>query len=540
MFPFPRLPSFSRPSGAGTSLGVAAEGKGVAAAILRRTAGAQPRLLACHHFDGDQALGALSIWRNGQGLRRSKSNLLLSADDYQLLPIETLDLPQGELTDAARWKVKDMIDFPAEEAAVACVLVPAAEGATHMRHALAVVTPRQTVARWMQRTRQAQCQPDTIDIPELALRNILSLLPSGAACGLLHVGLARTTLVMVWRGELCTSRRFDLSAGQLLAADEQRRLALVERLALDLQRSCDAFERQFHAAALGRIWVMQAHPDLALAQALKEHVSLDVQPLDLRECVDIDAPEALLDPERGIDFIPAIGAALRDTAPPSTGTAPSQQINLFDATLLPPRDWCTGRNILVSATLLASGVAAHGAYEGLALNRVLAANASAPAPAHAPTDASPAPTADGIDTTLREAQQQLARDRSLLDAVTGLSDLPLHTARRLDSLIAAMPNSVWLREVEFSGARSVRIVGGALDPAALAGFSQRLGQAPAFGGLPLHVYTLEPLASLDAQVTPATPATPETPTQPRLLHAPVPYGFVLSSVDADPSLKAAP
>jgi len=524
MFSFLRLPSWSRHPGTGTSLGMAVDGKGVAGVLMRHAAGAKPRLLACHHFDGDQALGALSLWRSGQGQRRTTNNLLLSGDDYQLLPIETLDLPAHELTDAARWKIKDMIDFPAEEAAVACVLVPAAEARRQVRHALAVATPRKTVARWMRQARLAQCQPDSIDIPELALRNILTLLPSPAACGLLHVGLARTTLVMVWQGELCTSRRFDLSAGQWLATDAQRRLPLVERLALDLQRTCDAFERQFHTAALGRIWVTQAHPALDLAQALKAHVALDVQPLDLRTCIDIDAPDALIDPAHGIDFIPALGAALRDAAPAATGTAPAQQINLFDATLLPPRDWCTGRNILVCGALLASGMTAHGAYESIAMNRVLAAGSSAPADTGA-TDTQLPVAAEGIDATLLEAEHQLANDRSLLDAVAGLTDLPQDTAQRLQALIAAMPHSVWLREVEFTGTRGVRIAGGALDAAALAGFTQRLGQATALAGLPLQVYAFEPLEGLDTPAAATQPAGAQMPT-------PTPYGFVLSSVQA--------
>jgi MSHA biogenesis protein MshI len=191
------------------------------------------------------------------------------------------------------------------------VLVPGTEGVARSRQALAVVTRRHTVVQWMQRAQAARFDLSTIDVPELALRNIAALLPSSGACGLLHVGVSRAMLVMVWQGELCTFRRFDLRAGQLLAADADQREALIERLALDLQRTSDAFERQFHAVALGRMWVTEELPGFELAPALSRYVSPEVLPLKLRECLDVDGSAPLTDPARNVDFIPAIGAALR-------------------------------------------------------------------------------------------------------------------------------------------------------------------------------------------------------------------------------------
>jgi len=305
------LRSFSRGADAAGSLGLAVDGNAMSAAVVRRNADVKPRVVACRHFGGGDALHALAAWRRKNGLRRAQANLLLSNDDYQILPLDAAQLSATELAAAARWKVKDMIDFPPEEASVACVRVPAAEGVGRSRQALAVVTRRRTVVQWMQRAQAAHFELSAIDVPELALRNIAALLPSTAACGLLHVGISRATLVMVWQGELCTFRRFDLRASQLLAADADQREALIERLALDLQRTSDAFERQFHAAALGRMWVTEELPGLELAPALSRYVSPEVLPLKLRECVDVDADDALIDPAQDVDFIPAIGAALR-------------------------------------------------------------------------------------------------------------------------------------------------------------------------------------------------------------------------------------
>lgn len=309
-----------RASSSGT-LGVQASDAGMTTAVVRRPPGEKPQLTDYHAFVGAQAMPALATWRRKNGHLGTSANLLLGLGDYQILPIDMPEMPDAELADAARWKVKDMIDFPAEQASVACVLVPSADqgapAAGRSRQALAVVTQRATVAQWMTRSRDAKLALQAIDIPELALRNVAALLPGTAACGLLHVGLTRTTLVMVWQGELCSFRRFDLTASQLLAANDDSRNALIERLALDLQRTSDAFERQFYAAALGPMRVIEEIEGLTLAPLLSQHFSSKVLPFHLREHLDFTgAPtHPLVDADQGIDFIPAIGAALRDEAP---------------------------------------------------------------------------------------------------------------------------------------------------------------------------------------------------------------------------------
>lgn len=204
----------------------------------------------------------------------------------------------------------------------------------------------------------------------------------------------------------------------------------------------------------------------------------------------------------------------------------TQQINLLEPSLLPKREWCTGRVIVAVVGVLSIAVGAHYMHESAGIKRALASGSPAPSDAAASGENS-----DPIEAQLREGQSRLARGEMLMKAVAGLTDLPRDNARRLQVLIAAMPDTVWLQEVEFSGERGVRIVGGATPSTALAGFSQSLGATKEFQALPLHVYALAP-----RDVHDSTAAQPPSAADTKDEHAPAPaphYRFVLSSVDAE-------
>jgi MSHA biogenesis protein MshI len=296
-------------------MGVTSESSRLTAAIVQRRQSGKPRLCAMQTFDGELSAKALSAWSRQQGHRGMRTNFLLGQAEYQILPIEAPDVALQERASAARWRIKDMIEFPVDDACVECLLVPDAPGSARMPQALAVVSQRQTVAQWLKHLREQGSEPTAMDIPELAVRNLASLLPGSGTVALLHIGLSRTLLVMVWQGELCSSRRFDLHASQLLAASPETREQLIERLGLDVQRTADAFERQFQAAALSGLWVTEAHEALSISDELGRFVGLPVKPFQLHEHLDFDTDIPLLDPAQHIDYVMAIGAALREESP---------------------------------------------------------------------------------------------------------------------------------------------------------------------------------------------------------------------------------
>jgi MSHA biogenesis protein MshI len=204
----------------------------------------------------------------------------------------------------------------------------------------------------------------------------------------------------------------------------------------------------------------------------------------------------------------------------------TQQINLLEPSLLPQREWFTGRTIVITLTLATAALAAHWWAEHSAMRQLLASSSTAPEAA----DPSASAPLDEVGQQLAQHQSRLARNELLMQAVAGLTDLPRNNAQRLRELVAALPETAWLQGVEFVGERGVRIVGGSTRAETLAGLAQRLNEIPAYRGVPLQVYAL---AQNEPEARSAEPAG-SAPRAPAPLH----YGFVLSSVSNE-ALKGA-
>ncbi len=117
-------------------------------------------------------------------------------------------------------------------------------------------------------------------------------------------------LTITCDGELFLARRIDISLGQLQDADEGLRQQFQDRVELEVQRSLDYFDRQFHHIPMERMLV-SAPADLGLAQLLAGNLDLPVETLDLTQGMDIVGVPELADSEYASYALHALGAALR-------------------------------------------------------------------------------------------------------------------------------------------------------------------------------------------------------------------------------------
>ena len=307
---------FAKRTGARTRdawVGVHAQAGGLAAArAATLVANRRPRVLACHRVDTAQGLPALQQWWAGFGSRRVGASLLLRAHEYQILQIEAPAVEPAELRSAARWQIQDLIDFPADEAALDCLQLPAAPSSQAGAKLLAVVARQALVQQNVTQWRSAGLALNVIDIPEMALRNLAVLAGGTQACAFVHVGLDETHLILLWQEELCVSRQLALGGQQLRALDELARGAQLERLGLEIQRTVDAFGRQFSAAHLTQLWVSAVHDVEGVTRVLADQLSLQVQAYRLADWIDLEPDVKLEDPDQRVDYALAIGAALRE------------------------------------------------------------------------------------------------------------------------------------------------------------------------------------------------------------------------------------
>ena len=150
-----------------------------------------------------------------------------------------------------------------------------------------------------------------IDIAETAQRNIAALYETeGRALALMAFDDEGGLLTLTCDGELFLARRIDISLGQLMDADESLRQQYQDRVELEVQRSLDYFDRQFHHIPVERMLV-SAPENLGLVKMLSDNLGIRVEALDLAQGMDIVGVPELSDSEYASYALHALGAALR-------------------------------------------------------------------------------------------------------------------------------------------------------------------------------------------------------------------------------------
>ncbi|MBF6622440.1 MAG: MSHA biogenesis protein MshI [Pseudomonas stutzeri] len=291
-------------------LGIETGPQGLALAHIQRgPSGTTPRLLRCEYLEGAPETQAELLRQTviDQGLSGMPVNLLLHPSVYQMFLLESPEVPAEELRDAMRWRVKDLISEPLDEVVVDCFLLPedAYRGRTRMVYC--VVLRKTRMNELAELVRHADLRLASIDITEMAFRN-LGLLVGAEATNLALLRLRTSEgLISVQNGaDLYMARHIESG---LARADQDR-----SSMSLEIQRSLDYYESQLGKGYISRLLLLPMKQDGERThQALSSGLAVNLQRLDLRELFP-GQPAADL-PESGQAFcIGAVGAALRQEA----------------------------------------------------------------------------------------------------------------------------------------------------------------------------------------------------------------------------------
>jgi len=245
------------------------------------------------------------------GFGRFQCATLLAPGEYQLLLVEAPAVPAAELKSAVRWRVKDLIDYPVDDATMDVLDIPPESEAARGHSVFAVSARNDVVRARMNAFEEARIPLSVIDIPETAQRNLAALHESdGRGVALLYFNHEFGLLTITWRGELYFSRRVDIGLPQILGAAPGARTELFNRIVLELQRSFDHFDRQFGFVQVARLVIGPEPEETGLYAHLKGNLDLPVERLDLLERLSFGR-DATPDTDAQWQLFHLIGASLR-------------------------------------------------------------------------------------------------------------------------------------------------------------------------------------------------------------------------------------
>jgi len=278
-----------------------------------KSEGTMPRVVRCeYHQTGMVTAASLAKLRRAANMDACNVTTLLAPSEYQMLMVDTPNVPASELKTAVRWKIKDSLSYHVEDATIDVLSIPAGKaGVERVQSVYVIAASNITIKKRIALFEQAGIDLGVIDIPEMAQRNIASLFDqSDQALALLSFDENGGLLTFTAGGELYLSRFMEISVGQLLDANDSLRKQYRDRVEFELQRSLDYFDSQFSHMPVSRVLVCV--PDSSgLVAFLADAVEAKVEKLDLSQVMDISAVPALSDSEYVAHALSSLGAALR-------------------------------------------------------------------------------------------------------------------------------------------------------------------------------------------------------------------------------------
>jgi MSHA biogenesis protein MshI len=300
------IPWFKKSSANAGRLGISVGPDGLAIAFINRSGE-----LAFYQFygepgDSQQLLADLVVEHSWQN---TPCSLVLHPIYYQLLLTESPAVEASELQTAVRWKVKELLDFPLEEAAIEYFLLPDDAYRGRQKMLYAAVLRKSTLKSLVEPVEAAGLNVDCVEITELALHNIVSRFPADTG-GLAVIQLNESDgfINLLEGGEIYLCRRLDVGLDQYFSGNDPQ--VFYDALLLTIQRSLDYYESQLGKGIITTIYfspcssTMQPVIDFVESQLGLTVAALPLTQLDIMsECESGD--------EELSRCVSAIGAAMQ-------------------------------------------------------------------------------------------------------------------------------------------------------------------------------------------------------------------------------------
>jgi len=225
----------------------------------------------------------LSAWVNDHDLQGACASFVLAPEDYQVVMIESPQVAEAELREAARWGARDFLKFDVQDAVIDVFAVPSPQSRAKAAMLNVVAAEKSRVDALCASLSAASLKPSVVDIPELCLRNLaLGHEQHERGLGIVYLDKEGGLLSLVRGDELFLTRRISVGASALDAADVESRAQLLDEIVLELQRSFDYYERQYGQPPIRQVLVAPSQPNTDfVADQLRYELNIDVVALDL-------------------------------------------------------------------------------------------------------------------------------------------------------------------------------------------------------------------------------------------------------------------
>lgn len=216
------------------------------------------------------------------GAKQHACEWLLDPGQYSLVQVERPPVPAEEWVAALRWKVRDLIGFPVEEAVMDAFEIPGLETRGRPPGLYLAVARKDELRPGIQRIREAGLDLLRIGIADLAWASAArTMTPGEDSLAVLVLDLRGGSMLILRDESLFVVRRFEFDASEQRALRDAPAAALgsrwIERVALELQRTLDYFDRTHQRPPPGRLLLLTAiGQGPPLAEGLRQLLGLEV------------------------------------------------------------------------------------------------------------------------------------------------------------------------------------------------------------------------------------------------------------------------
>lgn len=234
-----------------------------------------------------------------------RCSLILGRGAYQLIQMDAPDVSEEEMAKALRWRLKGLVDYPLNDIAIDAFLVPPHGVGKQRKKAFVAATLLSALAAKTVLFETAYLMVKHISIPEMALRNILSLLPDPCPDPIVVISMEEDHCQM----QILKQNQFYLIRDlNVTRTTFEETSAETEFFLQEIRRSIDYCLGELKLPEPAMIYFTPGfYKSEKALQSIQQQLGKEVKLIDLNHCLAIDPPLPLGDQQ---DVFYAVGGAI--------------------------------------------------------------------------------------------------------------------------------------------------------------------------------------------------------------------------------------